>query len=164
MGRKYVLDACCGGRMFWFQKQHPQTLYIDVRKQPKGFCKNRLNFSIQPDLIADFRKLPFKEGTFKLIVYDPPHLFHLGETSDMAKKYGVLEADWRLDLSQGFNELWRVLAPGGTLIFKWNEQQIPLKTVLALFKERPLFGHPTAKSGRTIWCVFFKVPISPELK
>ena len=44
----------------------------------------------------------------------------------------------------------------GTLIFKWNDIEIPLKKVLSCFKVRPLFGHPTAKHGKTIWCVFFK--------
>lgn len=26
-----ILDACCGGRMFYFEKNHPNVLYIDRR-------------------------------------------------------------------------------------------------------------------------------------
>ena len=27
-----ILDACCGGRMFYFEKNHPNVLYIDRRR------------------------------------------------------------------------------------------------------------------------------------
>lgn len=147
--------------MFWFEKHHPQALYMDCRRAEKGICKERPNFQIQPDLIADFRRLPFREGYFHLIVWDPPHLKQLGRSSILAKKYGILGPEWQTDLRTGFDELWRVLAPNGTLIFKWNEDQISLKEVLACFKEKPIFGHPTGKIGKTIWCAFFKV--GPEL-
>ena len=26
-----ILDACCGSRMFWFDKDHKDTLYMDKR-------------------------------------------------------------------------------------------------------------------------------------
>lgn len=32
MKEKLILDACCGGRMFWFNKKHPNALYVDQRK------------------------------------------------------------------------------------------------------------------------------------
>lgn len=28
-----ILDACCGGRMFYFDKDHPNILYIDRRRE-----------------------------------------------------------------------------------------------------------------------------------
>lgn len=31
-----ILDACCGGRMWWWDKQHPLAVYMDVRHEPKG--------------------------------------------------------------------------------------------------------------------------------
>ena len=34
---KFILDACCGGRMMWFNKNHPNCLYIDIRKEEKGY-------------------------------------------------------------------------------------------------------------------------------
>lgn len=30
---KEILDACCGSRMFWFDKHNPHTLYIDKRNE-----------------------------------------------------------------------------------------------------------------------------------
>lgn len=159
MTKKIILDACCGGRMFWFQKQYPQAIYIDNRRESKGLVKLRPNFEVNPDIKMDFRKLAFQNNQFKLIVWDPPHLHSLSLNSIMRKKYGCLnKKTWKKDLTQGFNELWRVLAPYGTLVFKWNTYEIPFKEVLSCFKEKPLFGHPTAKSGNTLWCVFFKNP------
>ena len=26
-----ILDACCGGKMFWFDKHEPHTTYLDNR-------------------------------------------------------------------------------------------------------------------------------------
>ena len=33
---KFILDACCGCRMMWNNKQHPNVLYMDIRKEEKG--------------------------------------------------------------------------------------------------------------------------------
>lgn len=30
---KIILDACCGSRMFWFDKHNPNTLFIDKRSE-----------------------------------------------------------------------------------------------------------------------------------
>ena len=155
---KIILDACCGGRMFWFNRKHPDTLYIDIRKEIKPI-DGRPEFSVEPDLIVDFRNMPFEDKKFKLVVFDPPHLKTLGKKSWMAKKYGVLnKKTWQEDLSKGFEECFRVLDDYGILVFKWNEYEIKLKEVLALAKEKPLFGHPTAKQGKTKWVVFMKKP------
>lgn len=27
-----VLDACCGGRMFWFDQKDPRALFMDIRE------------------------------------------------------------------------------------------------------------------------------------
>lgn len=29
---KIILDACCGSRMFWFNREHPDVLYVDSRE------------------------------------------------------------------------------------------------------------------------------------
>lgn len=57
------------------------------------------------------------------------------------------------DLKLGFDECMRVLKPNGTLIFKWNEEQVKLKDVLATTEYQPLFGNKRAK---THWIVFMK--------
>ena len=107
----------------------------------------------------DFTNLEFKDKSFKLVVWDPPHLKSLGEKSYMAQKYGVLNSEtWQGDLKKGFKECWRVLEDYGVLIFKWSEAEIPLKKVLELFPETPLFGHPSGSKNKTKWMCFMKIP------
>jgi hypothetical protein len=104
----------------------------------------------------DFRKMPFPDGTFRLVAFDPPHLVRAGRKSWLAGKYGRLGADWRDDLRAGFAECFRVLQPGGVLIFKWNETQVRVREVLALTPERPLFGQVSGRGHMTHWLVFMK--------
>jgi SAM-dependent methyltransferase len=71
--------------------------------------------------------------------------------------YGSLSKEsWSGDLANGFSECFRVLKPFGTLIFKWNEVDIPLQDVLALAPYEPLYGHRTGKSAKTHWVAFMK--------
>ncbi len=69
MENKFILDACCGCRQFWFNKNHTNTLYIDNRTEEKGFQDARPNKEIKPDEIADFRNLPFSDKKFKLAFF-----------------------------------------------------------------------------------------------
>lgn len=152
---KKILDACCGSRMFWFDKSNPDVLFADIRNEEHILCDGRL-LNIKPDIEIDFRNMPFADNTFKMVVFDPPHMIKLGKNTWMAQKYGVLLPTWEEDIKQGFNECWRVLDKNGTLIFKWNEAQVTLNKVLSLLSKKPLFGHVTGKHGRTIWVAFMK--------
>lgn len=147
-----ILDACCGSRMFWFDKHHPDTVYMDNRELSVVLCDGRV-LNVKPDVIADFRSMPFADETFYLIVFDPPHLVKAGEDSWLAKKYGLLETNWKDDIRQGFIECMRVLKPNGTLIFKWNDDQIRLSEVLKAIGEKPLFGN---RRSKTHWLVYMK--------
>ena len=151
---KQILDACCGSRMFWFDKEHPATVFMDNRSFAKNLCDGR-RFEVKPDLIADFREIPFSDESFRLVVFDPPHLCSAGKTSWLGIKYGVLESTWQNDLRRGFEECMRVLRPHGVLIFKWSEDQISTADVLKLFPVPPLFGN---RRGRAIWLTFMKFP------
>jgi len=155
--KKFILDACCGGRMMWFDKNHPNVVYADVRQLDEVLCGTH-PFEVSPDIQSDFTDMPFPDASFKLVVFDPPHLHKLGKNSWLAKKYGVLLPTWETDLKAGFDECWRVLEPFGILIFKWNEVQVPLSKILSLIPYKPLFGHPTAKHGKTKWVCFMKIP------
>lgn len=73
MKDKFILDACCGPRMMWFNKRHPNTLYIDIRRE-NFIASGGDKIIIDPDMIADFRNLPFPDKSFKLVVWDPPHM------------------------------------------------------------------------------------------
>ncbi len=153
--KKLILDTCCGSKMFWFNKNHPNALYVDNRRLKTTLCDGR-KLEIDPDEIIDFRKMPYKNNQFKLVVFDPPHLRILGKNSWMAKKYGVLEKNWKEDIKRGFDECMRVLDIHGTLIFKWNENQIKIREILEIIKHEPLFGHTSGRQSKTIWMCFMK--------
>lgn len=147
-----ILDACCGSRMFWFDKENPNVTYMDIRQEYEELETGHV-VNVNPDIVGDFRDMPFESNTFDMVVFDPPHLIHAGENSWLAKKYGKLDELWPEDIRQGFAECMRVLKPNGSLIFKWNEDQISLQEVLAAIGEQPLFGN---KRSKTHWLVFMK--------
>jgi len=164
-----VLDACCGSRMMWFDKADPRAVFGDCRAETitvtdrsHGNASGVRTLRIEPDVLMDFRAIPYPGGNFRLVVFDPPHLVRAGPRSWLAAKYGRLGPDWREDLRQGFAECFRVLEPGGILIFKWNETQVRLAEVLALTPEQPMFGHPSGRKGLTHWLVFMKEPSNDQ--
>jgi len=161
---KLILDAACGGRMFWFNKQHPNAIYIDRRLAPKGHEPYHPNHSVQPDVVMDFRKMNFKTASFNLVVFDPPHFTGIGRNSWLARKYGVLDgATWREDIKSGFDECWRVLKMNGVLIVKWSEdlehpsRSISTSQLIQVVGREPLFGHRTGTRSNTHWLCFMKL-------
>lgn len=158
---KLILDACCGGRMFWWDKNNPDTLFTDIREVGKGAFANNWNpnWCVKPDQIIDFRNMPFGDKSFKMVVYDPPHLTSGSEKSVINKKYGLLnKITWKQDIVDGFKECWRVLDDFGVMIFKWNEANIKASELIKSFPVEPLFGDFTGKTGKTIWMCFMKLP------
>ena len=149
---KTILDACCGSRMFWFDKTNKNVLFADNRELQTTLCDGR-SLVISPDIKMDFREMPFPDNSFKIVVFDPPHLIHAGKESWLAKKYGVLPKEWKPYIKAGFNECMRVLEPYGVLIFKWNDEQIKLSEILDNIDFKPLFGDRRTK---THWVVFMK--------
>lgn len=159
MKDKIILDACCAGRMFWFNKKHPKTLYIDKREEADfqtGKGKDNRHRAIKPDVVMDFRKMDLPSDHFNLVVFDPPHL-KIGKKSRFGQIYGTLEDTWEEDLRLGFSECFRVLKDAGILIFKWNESDIPLSKILKLTPVQPLFGHRSGKASKTHWVTFMKI-------
>lgn len=148
---KGILDACCGSKMFYFDKEHAGTLFMDIRSEEDVVHGKKIN--VAPDIIADFRNMPFDDESFYLVVFDPPHLRWAGQNSFMKAQYGQLGENWRDDLAQGFAECWRVLKPNGTLVFKWSDAQINVRELLGIFPEAPVFGN---QRGKTHWMVFYK--------
>ncbi|WP_060210214.1 class I SAM-dependent methyltransferase [Sporosarcina koreensis] len=149
---KRILDACCGSRMFWFDKTNEDALFMDRRNFTEKLSDGR-TLEVRPDIVGDFRDMPFDDESFYLVVFDPPHLVSAGDNSWLAKKYGKLDESWPTDISQGFQECMRVLKTNGTLIFKWNEDQVPLRDVLKAIGQKPLFGN---RRSKTHWLVFIK--------
>lgn len=156
-----VLDACAGSRMFWFYRNDPRALYVDKRYERhvlpdvSSSGGSRL-LVVEPQLQADFTALPFRDATFAMVVFDPPHLLRNGKRGWLAKKYGKLGREWERDLTDGFHECWRVLRPLGTLVFKWNEEEIPVSKILPMAPALPLVGNKSGRTGKTHWLVFLK--------
>lgn len=157
MSKKIILDACCGSRMFWFDKKHPNVLFQDIRDAEYVLCDGR-KLEVHPDIVADFTDMPYADNTFKLVVLDPPHMDNANENAYMAQKYGILRRfKWQEDIKKGFDECMRVLEPYGILILKWNETRVTVSRILEIIGERPLFGHKSGKSSKTHWMCFMKL-------
>jgi len=158
---KAVLDACCGSRMFWFDRADERAVFMDNREETHilrdSSSRGGQRFlEVKPDVIGDFASMTFPDESFSLVVFDPPHLARVGRNGWQAKKYGKLPKDWQDLIKRGFAECFRVLRPNGTLIFKWNEHEIPVSQILALTPERPLIGQRCGKTAKTHWIVFMK--------
>ncbi len=158
-----ILDVCCGSKMMWFDKNDPKVVFVDIRSEEitvtdnsRGNKSGVRSIVIEPDTLMDFRALPFADSTFNLVAFDPPHLIHAGPKSWLAAKYGKLSNCWQDDIKAGFVECFRVLKPGGTLVFKWNETQVKVKEILDLTPQPPLFGQVSGRNGMTHWLVFCK--------
>jgi len=151
-----ILDACCGGRMFYFDKHDPRVVGQDIRTIPLHKIEsNGSFFEVRPDAIGDFRKMEFPDESFHLVIYDPPHL-KCGETSFMFYKYGSLGDTWEDDLRKGFHECFRVLKPNGTLVFKWCDSFKSIDHVIALAPKEyaPVMWHKTVSRSGSKWTWF----------
>lgn len=155
---KKILDVACGSKKFWFNKKNQDVEFCDIRKETLKLCDGRV-IEISPDTICDFRKLPFADKTYYLVVFDPPHLKNIGENAYMTLTYGRLDKEnWKEDIKKGFDECMRVLKPNGVLIFKWNTHDIKVNEIIQVIGVQPLFGHKTraTKRNSTHWFCFMK--------
>ncbi len=115
----------------WFDKQDSAAVFLDKRRE------------VEPDVVAVWQALPFPDGSFQVVNWDPPHMVYRveGKPSFMTTRFGLLEREtWPRDLKLAFEELMRVLVPGGVLLLKWNDNHIRAKRLLALFPVKPKFG------------------------
>lgn len=156
---KPILDACCGGKMFYFNKEDERVLFQDIRDFNTTLCDGRA-FSVHPDIVADFTDMPYPDESFTMVVFDPPHLKYSGDKKQLKGwqmiKYGHLSCGWEDNIRKGFAECFRVLKCGGFLIFKWNETDIKVSEILKLTPVKPIFGHISGKRANTHWICFMK--------
>jgi hypothetical protein len=143
-----IIDLSAGNRAVWFNKAHPECLYIDIRQE------------VEPDLVADSRELPDGVGSdYDLIVFDPPHM-NFGRLSNMRRVYGYHTQAQILDIIQGTSrEAHRIAKHEGLMAFKWNDHDTALMDILKLMPEwEPLFGHLTkdGPGSKTYWVMLKK--------
>lgn len=129
-----ILDACCGGKMFWYEKDLDFVTFQDVRAGIKEYSGGR-KIRIEPNHIGNVTDMDFGDETFDLVIFDPPHMIRAGKTSWLNIKYGKLPEE------------------NGVLIFKWNETQLKFGEVIKHSPYRPMLGD---QRGQTRWTVFVK--------
>ena len=166
MTSERILDATCGNRTIWFQKNEPHTTYCDIRREEhesdfgKALNKNgkqkHRHLVINPDIQCSFTDLPFENETFNLVVFDPPHICNLAENAWMRKSYGSLDGNWKPMIRDGFAECMRVLKVGGVLVFKWSDVSVSTRDILNVIGHEPLFGHRSGKKMNTHWMCYMK--------
>jgi SAM-dependent methyltransferase len=109
-----ILDATVNRGRFWRGSQRPVVgLDIDPR--------------YRPDVVGDNRDMPFRSGSFDVVVYDPPHIPNHGKdrSKDFNTRFGL---GLKASAAQGANvshlylpfvrEAYRVLRPDGILLCK----------------------------------------------
>lgn len=90
-----MIDVACGSKQFWFDKNNKNVEFCDNRTIPYHEYYPHRYIEVSPDTVCDFTALPFEDGSFKLVVFDPPHLNRVGENTWIALKYGCLKGDWK---------------------------------------------------------------------
>jgi len=167
-----ILDATCGFKGIWYQKNHPFVTFMDKRKENllsnhKGLGKRHI--IIDPDIVSEWKDTPFEDNYFDMVIFDPPHLIEKRDKktlSSLNKSYGMLYKDnWREELRIGIKKLFDVLKPEGIFILKWCENSAKVEEVIKLFPYPPLFGSNTKSKGHTenYWIVFIKYNVNQNL-
>lgn len=109
-----ILDATVNGARFWRESDRP-VIGIDIDARHR------------PDICADHSTMPFRNGAFDVVVYDPPHIPNQGrdKSKDFTTRFGL---GARASKETGYNfahtyppflrEAWRVLIDDGVLLCK----------------------------------------------
>ena len=76
----------------YFDKQDQRVLFGDIR-QEEHYLKDRDSvryLEVKPDIKMDFTNLPFDCASFRLVVFDPPHLVRAGKNRGWPRSMGSL--------------------------------------------------------------------------
>lgn len=157
-----ILDASCSVKGMWYQKNNPHTVFFDKRREkirmPCG--DNYRLVVVNPDIIGNWRSMPFKSESFDMVLWDPPFIIRRKGIIEGAitKKYGILyKESWKEDLRLSALELFRILRPEGTFILKWGDSGGKKKDeILKLMPYAPMFGSVAGNKGTSHWILFIK--------
>jgi len=167
-----ILDATCGFKGIWFQKNHPFVTFMDKRKgkintmnDGNNINKNQV-FNIKPDVVSEWKDAPFPNNYFDMIIFDPPHIIRKKDRKIgwIEKKYGYFYEDtWKHELKIGIEKLFYVLKPNGVFILKWCDVNKQLSELLKLFPYKPLFGTVNNHKTTEHWVCFIKYDVNLKL-
>jgi hypothetical protein len=94
---KLILDPASSMRSFYFDKKDERVLFGDIRIKETHLLTNGQTIHIEPDEVMDFRSIPYEDGSFQCVVFDPPicliYLRNLGCVKSMEfwiKKLGEM--------------------------------------------------------------------------
>jgi hypothetical protein len=81
---------------------------------------------VKPDVVASNEALPFRDGTFTELFYDPPSVARgrgqfVGSSMEVRYGFWRKKADFDKNLQAVNAEFIRVLKPNGNLLFKWTQ-------------------------------------------
>jgi SAM-dependent methyltransferase len=109
-----ILDATVNAGRFWRESQRP-VIGLDINPRHR------------PDVVGDNLCMPFHDGSFDVVVYDPPHIPNQGKdrSKDFNTRFGLV---LKSSAAQGYNfshlylpfvrEAYRLLKSDGVLLCK----------------------------------------------
>ena len=164
-----ILDACCGPKMMYkglhrnFSQE--EIVFMDIRKGVFPLDKWHVPpVIVEPDILADIHKLPFRDKVFSLILFDPPH-GSFGVAAYFGAKYGGLKPSEYVSLLIWANiEFARVLKDDGYILAKIHQYGERDRAAIRNFTNFKLLmsidfeskaGHKNVK-GKTRWMIFVK--------
>jgi hypothetical protein len=169
-----ILDATAGNRSIYQYKKSENIIFIDIEKQ----------LWVKPTAFADSRKLPFKDGAFHTVIFDPPHDWG-GDPFDFKMGQFLKSRQWGRTKPYQFTyygwdkykhkaeiikyiyesqkEFARVTIDTGLLIVKWCEVRFTIDRLLTILTEwRLLIEIPvhdpnhTYGQSQTYWLIMEK--------
>lgn len=111
---KRILDATVNGGRFWRGSTRP-VIGMDIELRH------------QPNLVGDNTRMPFRDGAFDVVVYDPPHVPNQGKDNqkDFNVRFGLVLKSSKEDgysfahtYPPFVHEAYRILRPEGLLLCK----------------------------------------------
>lgn len=139
------LDATSSLRGYWWGRDQRGWLFLDRRAR------------VKPDIVASNEYLPFRDGVFAQVFYDPPSVLRgrgHWDFSSMEFRYQHWRGpnDFRRNLDFVNDEFQRVLKPDGTVLVKYTVSKtcaLPLGEVLGRLSNFHLENDQTrpSKSG-----------------
>ena len=167
-----ILDACCGPKEMYRglhrKFSQDEIIFMDIRRGE--FNRDKWGIpplKVEPDIVADLKKLPFKDAVFNMIIFDPPHgSFNI--ESFLGVKYGGLsQKEFKLLVVWASVEFARVLKDGGVVFVKIMEVEDRYNIVeraFLNFKKLLVIKHKSRRAVKiskaiTVWQLYVKKPV-----